>query len=284
MKRNVLLVMLLVLALGVLSGCNNATNVNPIENGTEVLGKVNGVEITREMLKDELKALEKTAVTNYIDKYLIDDFYKDIEISEQELTIQMEILKGQVGEGQWDSYLNYMGYTDEKEFEKVVELDMKRTKMKTELSANVTITEEEIVKAFETYPDNYKYLAGDMLFFDTDEEYNSAKNMLNQDDMTLQAIADSLNKEIYPNENVTFGFAGFTKPMDEMEVGELVATTPESNTYAVISVKKVGKELEELKDSIRTSLVDEKANDLVENKLTQYYNEVDVEILGESLQ
>lgn len=281
MKKFVVLLMSLVLILSVVTGCSSTGETDSLK---EVMGKVNGIEITREMLKTELEALESTAVGNYIDNYLVNEFYKDMEINDSELTIQMEILKGQVGEGQWESYISYMGYSDEEAFKKVVKLDMQKNKMKDTLKSQVIITEEDLQKAFTESPDVYKVLSGDMIFFDTVEEYTSAQNMLTQEGMTLQAISDSLEKDIYPNENVTFSFGGFTKPMDSMNVGDLVATKSESGTYAVIKVTKVSKTFEELKSAINSSLINDRTTELVEIKLTQFYNEAKVEILGETIQ
>jgi len=215
---------------------------------------------------------------------LIKEFYKDIEINDTELTLQMEILKGQVGEGQWESYLNYMGYNTEEDFKEVVKVDMKRNKMKETLKNGVTVTEEEVQKAFESTPDAYKVLSGDMIFLDTADEFNSAKKLLDQEGMTLETLAKAMGKDVYPNENVTFSFAGFTKSMEDMAVGDLVATREESGTLAIVKVTKVTKTFEELKGSIYDSLLDSKLSELVENKLTQYYNDASVEIFGTKIQ
>ena len=278
MKKLVVMVLVFVLILGTV-GCTSENGSQKVTEGSNgVLAEVNGKKITREMASEQLKEAEKQAAISYVNQYLLDEFYKDITVNEVEVQAQLALIKGQVGEEQWDMYLNYMGYPDDETYVRDLELNLKKSKKKDTVKSEVQVTEEEIKTRYEASPDEFNIVVGDMVFFDTEEAYNLAKDELLKEGSTLESISEVTKSEIRQNEHVTFGFDGFTKPITELEVDDLVSTTAESNVFAVI---KVTKTYEVLREEVKAIIEDEKADEIVEKQLEEHYNKAEVTILGE---
>ena len=127
-----ILVLILILAVSILTACgttgepnveekkldesnetNETTEMSEIVEPTKVVAEVNGTEITRGMVGEKLAEAEKKAVEEYVDEFLLNEFYKEIPVEEAEIEGQLAVIKAQVGEKEWDSYLEYINQPNE---------------------------------------------------------------------------------------------------------------------------------------------------------------------------
>lgn len=149
MKKLKLLLPLLCVGL-VITGCGEKT-IPKLENGEEVVAKLDGKEISANELYSELKSQGGTSVL----VNLIDEFIAKKEIPEDEDALkyadaQISTLKAQYesyGED-FDAALTSAGYKNLDEFKQVIALDYK----KNEVAKNYiksTITDKEINKYYE---------------------------------------------------------------------------------------------------------------------------------------
>ena len=286
-KRLAGILMAILMVVVMLSGCTTETAAPVTEKetkatNTEVMGKVNDVEITREMLGEALTKAEKTVIEEYINGYLLTEYYKDIEVTDVEIEAQLAIVKGQIGETKWESYLQYIGMADEEAFKEAIEKDLKATKKRDELKKGINLTDEELEKHYTDYKNSFDIMVGKILFFDTEEEYSQAKVLFNAG-KTMQKVSEEMGKDIYENEHVSFEFAGFEKPMAEIKIGETVYTKMDSGTFAVMVVEKIDNTFEVLKETVKEDLLNTKSQELVNKELENYYNAAKVTIMGEDI-
>lgn len=267
MKRIIAYTMVLLMSVGGMVGCAN----------TEEVGSIDGKKITKQDIQVQLDALEKDnlerIVTEHIDQKLLEEYYKGVEVTDVEVEAQLAIIKGQVGDNQWESYLTYVGQ-DESGLKAQIRLDLRRNKKIDEISKSITVTEEEIAKEWEVNSSHYQVISGDILFLDNLEMQEVAKKE------GIDAASKKYGVAIKPNENVTFSYEGFNKKPKEMKVGDVVYTTPESGVYAVMKVVKISDTLEVCKGDIEKYLMSSKAGEQIDKELSEMYTTKKVVILG----
>ena len=79
------------------------------ESLNTVVAVINGKEVTRKDVGDTLLESEKEIISEYIYKSMISEFFKDTEVTDTEIELQLQLIKTQVGENNWAMYLMYYG-------------------------------------------------------------------------------------------------------------------------------------------------------------------------------
>ena len=278
-----LVVMVAVFAVGCSEGSNSTNTSTSLNNKDEVVAVINGVEIKREEISEELSAAEKAIVENYVNTYLLKEFYKDIEVSDIEVEAQFAIIKGQIGEIQWQSYLDYIGVKDEDEFKELIRDDLRVTKKRESLKTDIEVSEEEIKGHYEEFKNSFDLMVGNMVFFDTLEEFAEGRR-LHEEGRSLDDIASTMGKDVYENEHVSFDYNGFEVSLRELEVGDVVFTKESNNALAIMEVIKIDDTYEVLKETVADDLKNQKAQELINEELEEFYNKAKVTILGEEIQ
>lgn len=274
MKKLFVLVLMLSI---LLVGCTSNTSVS----NDDVVAEINGEKVLRSTLESELKAAEKAVVEKYVNNKMLEIFYKDIVIEDAAFEAQLSIIKGQVGENDWASYLQSSGFTDEEHFKRELLLNMKREEMKNKFKSEVTISDAEVEAKYNENPNSYNVAVFDVIYFDTEESFNKGKELLSQG-KDLVYISENTQTEIKADEHANFTFEGFTKPINELSLGELAITDVEKIGFmAIAQVKKLDSTFDLLKQTIYDSMISEKTEEMVNTALDTFYSEAEVTILGE---
>ena len=289
-RKGFILLMVVLLVMTVFFGCNdNTTKETEVtqevvkDDETTVLAKLNGEEITRDMLGEALLEAERKVIEEYIDEQLLKGFYSDIEVTEVEVEAQFAVVKGQIGEVQWEDYLNYIGMESEEAFKEAIKEDLKVNKKRDTVKETIEVTPDEVRAHYDEYKSAFDLLVGEIIFFDTEEEYTLAKGLF-EEGKSLEEISEATGKEVFKDEHVSFEFDGFEKDINLIEVGETLFTTEESGALALVKVTHIDKEFEVLKTNVENDLKYMKAQEIIDAEMQDYYNNAKITIQGEELQ
>ena len=271
------------------AGCGSniektSNNNQNIENDDTIVATINGKDISRKDVGDDLRKSEKEVISNYINSQLLSEFFSSVEVTEEELNAQLQMLKAQVGDSNWDMYLAYYGGGDENSFKEMLREDLKREKYISSRSETITISDEELAEKYNEDPNSYNIAAIDAIFLDSEEELNKAIE-LRKSGKTLEEISEDLGKDIDPARH-TYYKSNITWVQDfaNSQIGDIVYTTVESGNYVIGKIVELntGINNEKVRDDMLSNMKYDKAYDEVEQEYIEFLKNQSATILGEN--
>lgn len=284
MKKKILGI---VCAMVMFTGCSKSPKIN---NGEEVVASLNGKDFTANELYQAMKDQYGTSILiNLIDTYIADQEIGDTDdakVYADSLIAQYKLQYEQYGQNFADALAN-AGYASEDDFKKVLISDYKMNEVtKKYLKDEVTdkeikkyydekISEELNVKHILIIPDVEDGASDEDKKAKEEEAYNKAKNLIKK--LDEGADFDTLAKE-NSDDTATSGNGGlinnvtkegyvteFYNAAYKLEAGKYTSEPVKSEYgyHIIYLVSKNEKEsLDNLKDTIKSSIVDDKlAND-----------------------
>lgn len=242
----------------------------------EAVATVNGVEITKDRLYDELAASGgEQALTNLINQELVNQeaAKKNITVTDADIDAEIESYKTQFGsEDALNQALVQYGMSLD-DLRKQVVMELKMTKL---LEPQIKVTDDQIKETFETYKESFntpEQVRASVILVATEQEAKDIVKQLNEGaDFAELAKSKSLDTATKEQGGDTNFFARGEKEeavetaafkLAKGEVSEPVKTT---EGYQVIKVtdKKEAKTatLEEKKEEIRKGLVSQQVSSL----------------------
>lgn len=245
-------------------------------NKAEAVATVNGVEISKDRLYEELSAATKQSV---LDQLILVELVnqeavkQNVEVTESDIDAEIADLEKSFGSKEaLDNALVSQGMTMET-LRKNVQMNLLMTKL---LEPQITVTDDEVKKTFEDNKSSFdtpEQVRASLILVATEEEANDVIKQLKEGkDFAELAAAVSLDEATKANGGDTDFFArgvqeeaiekaAFALAKDE--VSEAVKT---SNGYTVIKVtdriEAHSATFEEEKDYIRKRLVSQQASEL----------------------
>lgn len=284
-KRLMGVLLCIVMCFSLLVGCGgNANEGNNTSSTKDIVAVLDGKEISRETVGDNLLLAEQEVIAEYIKADLQDKLFKDVEVTEEEVTLQLELMKAQVGEESWPMYLVYYGGGDEETFKETLKKSMKQEKFIAKKAETIEITEEEILERYNTNPDSFNIAVLDTIFFSDVETLEQGITLMNEG-KTLEEISEELGIEIYQDEHTYYNSdnLNWSKSLSESKVGDMITTDFESGSLVIGRVKTLNAGLENsvVKDDIVKNLKYEKAYADTEHEFIHLMIDAEVEIMGQ---
>lgn len=254
------------------------------ESLNTVVAVINGKEVTRKDVGDTLLESEKEIISEYIYKSMISEFFKDTEVTDTEIELQLQLIKTQVGENNWAMYLMYYGGGSEEAFKVTLAESLKQEKFIESKKADVTLTDEDIAAVYNEDPDSYNIVVLDVVFFGDVESLNKAKEYYNNG-KTLEEVATLMETEISENEHAYFKSESLTwnKSFNDCVVGDIVFSGEDSGSYVMARVKELNKGIDNptVKNDLKDTLIYEKAYEIANNEYIEFLKKQTVTIFGE---
>lgn len=264
-------------------------------------------------IDDSLKEQLKTVRTQVLEQ-LVDDkvlITKGTELgympSDDELATAIEEEKAKFveaygGEDKLKEALEYYGMTDEK-FNSFVENMVKTEKVKEAMIKDVTVSDEEVEQYYNDNIDKYTAKAGanaKHILFETEEEAQDAKNKIDSGETTFEDLYSQytsnassgtkpLSEDLGYVENDQEGYdTDFLAGFKTLKEGEISAPIKSSFGYHIVKVEGVQTEekvtsLDEVKDTIKSTLLSEKQQEKYDSTLEQWKKELNVKLYEDRL-
>lgn len=269
--------MLLVVIIAVLglSACSD-TNVG------EVVAVMDGKDITRDEVGEDLLVAEQDVISNYIYGLAYKEFFKDIEVTESEIEVQIKMMKAQVGEEQWPMYLTYYGGGDEESFKEQMATSLKQEKAIKNKATKITLTDNEIKEAYDANPGGFDFVVMDAIYLGTEEELSKATDLV-KSGKSIEEISTELDIEISKDAHTNHtSDIKWSKDLYEAKVGETLYTTTDSGNFVVgkITSKNEGLSNSEVKTLIEEDLKYNKAFEETEKEYIEFLKSKKVTIMG----
>ena len=278
-----------------LVGCGNTDTTKPddsansnvvaeVEGNDTVVAVVNGKNVTRSEIGDELIAAEKDVISGYIYDMMLQEFFKDVEVSDTEVDLQMQMIKGQVGEDSWPMYLAYYGGGSEEAFKEILKGSLRQESYISSKMEDITIEESVIKEQYDADPNSHNIAVLDVVFFDTVEDMNKAKDMYAQG-KTLEDIAKEFEYDIFEDEHTYFYSEGLTWSANfaDCKVGDYVFSGEDSGSLVIGRIVELntGVDNEKVKEDLVNNLKYDEAYNLVNKEYEDFLKEQTVQIFGE---
>lgn len=264
---------------------DNVSNENlETESLNTVVAVVNGKEVTRKDIGDALLTSEKEIISEYVYKSMISEFFKDIEVTDTDLELQLQLIKAQVGEDNWNMYLMYYGGGSEEAFKVTLTESLKQEKFIESKKADVSLSDEDIAAVYNEDPDSHNIVVLDVIFFGDVENLNKAKELYNGG-KSLEEVAIAMETEISSNEHAYFKSENLTwsKSFNDCVVGDIVFSNEDSGSYVMARVKELNKGIDNptVKNDLKDTLIYEKAYEIANNEYIEFLKKQTVTIFGE---
>ncbi len=281
-----------------LVACSNDTTTSTTNDGNKVVDNsnldtesmntivavVNGKEVTRADVGDALLTSEKEIISEYIYTSLISEFFKDVEVSDTEIDLQLQLIKTQVGENNWAMYLAYYGGGSEESFKATLKDSLKQEKFIESKKEKVTLTDEDIASVYNADPDAYNIAVLDVIFFGDVETLNKAKELYNGG-KSLEEIATALELTVSSNEHTYFKSENLTwsKSFNDCVVGDIIFSGEDSGSLVIARVKELNKGIDNptVKTDLKDSLIYDKAYEIANNEYVEFLKKQTATIFGE---
>ena len=280
---SVLLVMIFaVIGLSACSDKKNEVGTKVSVNTGEVVAVIDGKDITRDEVGEDLLLAEQDVISNYIYGEVYKEFFKDVEVTEDELTVHIDMMKAQVGEDQWEMYLAYYGGGNEEAFREQMISSLKQEKRIKEKSNSITLTDTEIKEAYDANPGGFDFVVMDAVYLGTEEELSKAADLVKAG-KTVEEISKELNIEVSKDAHTNHvSEIKWSKDLYEAHIGETLYTTIDSGNYVVgkITAKNEGLTNLEVKSLIEEDLKYKKAFSEVEKEYIEFMKAKKVTIMG----
>ncbi|MBW4841321.1 MAG: peptidylprolyl isomerase [Paenibacillaceae bacterium] len=245
-------------------------------NKAEAVATVNGVEITKDRLFDELAASGgEQALTNLINQELVNQeaTKKNITVTDADIDAEIESYKTQFGsEDALNQALVQYGMTLD-DLRKQVVMELKLTKL---LEPQIKVTDEQIKETFESYKDSFntpEQVRTSVILVATEQEAKDIVKQLNEGaDFAELAKSKSLDPATKEQGGDTDFFARGEKEeavetaafkLAKGEISEPVKTTEGYQVIKVTDKKEAHTAtLEEKKEEIRKGLVSQQVSSM----------------------
>lgn len=283
-KRVMCLVLCLVMCISLLVGCGTTDNKGDTVVSGDVVATIDGKEITRDSVGTDLLAAEQEVISSYINSEMLSTFFKDVKITDEEVNLQLELMKSQVGEDNWPMYLVYYGGGSEETFKTTLKQSMRQEKYISEKANGIEVTDEELATKYNENPDNYNIAVLDVLFFSDVETLNKGIALMNEG-KSLEEIATSVGLTISNDEHTYYNSENlkWSKSFSESKVGDMLTTDSESGSLVIGRIKALNAGLDNttVKEDILSNIRYEKAYDLTEKEYVELLKKTKVEIMGQ---
>ena len=264
-------------------------------------------------IDDSLKEQLKTARTQVLEQLVNDKVLitKGTELgyipSDNELATAIEEEKAKFteaygGEEGLKQALEYYGMTDEK-FNSFVENMVKTTKVKEAMVKDATVSDEEVEQYYNDNIDKYTTKPGanaKHILFETEEEAQEAKNKIDSGETTFEDVYSQyeanktsgtkpLSEDLGYVENEQEGFdTDFLAGFKTLKDGEVSAPVKSSYGYHIIKVEGIQTEekvtpLDDVKESIKSTLLSQKQQELYNSTLEQWKKDLNVKLYEDKL-
>lgn len=262
----------------------NTNAVTGVEGNDTVVAVVNGQNITRSEIGEELLSAEKDVISGYIYEMMLTEFFKDVEISDSEVELQMEMIKSQVGEDSWPMYLAYYGGGSEDSFKAILKDSLKQESYISDKMDTVTIEDSIIEETYNSDPNSYNIAVLDVVFFDTTEDLAKAKTMYEQG-KTLEEISQEFESDIFEDEHTYYYSEGLTWSADfaDCEVGDYIFSGEDSGSLVIGQIVElnVGVDNTKVREDLIENLKYDEAYNLVNAEYEEFLKSQVVQIFGE---
>lgn len=240
MKKIFSIVLAMVMMLSLCACGDTAKSGSGVESKDTVVAVFNGKEITRGDVGDDLIMAEQDAIMNYVYSQVVKEFFKDVEVTDSEADLQMELMKAQVGEEQWPIYLAMYGGGTEESFREMLIDSLRQEKYISEKGESVEITDEKLASLYDANPDYYNIAVLDVVFMGDVNALAEAKKLYGEG-KSLEEIAEALGSEVSSNEHTYFDSDGLTweKNFNDCSVGDIVFSGEDSGSLVIGRVKEL---------------------------------------------
>lgn len=264
-------------------------------------------------MDDNLKEQLKTARTQVLDQLVNNKVLitKGTELgyipTGDALTVAIEEEKENFkeaygGEDGLKQALNYYGMSEEK-FNSFIENLVKTDKVKEAIIKDVTVSDEEVQKYYNDNIDKYTTKPGantKHILFETEDEAKSAKSKIDSGETTFEALYTQYEankaagvKPVSENlgyvQNDQQGYdKDFLAGFKVLKEGEVSAPVKSSFGYHIIKVEGVQSEdkvkpFDEVKDSIKSTLLSQKQQEVYNSTLEEWKKELNVKVYKDKL-
>lgn len=223
----------------------NSSNNDVVEPGLEVetmntiIGSYNGKDITRVDVGSSLYDAEKRVFSDYAYNLAISDFYEnlhEVTVTDDDVNLNLELVKSQIGEDNWQMYLFYYANGSEETFKEQVRKATIQEAYITEVQKGIeeSITKEDLSEIYDKDPDANNILVLDVIPLNTEEELNNVVEWI-QNGLTIEEMADSLETEVLSERYAYFddGQTKWSMDLHNAVVGDIVYTSLDSGTLLV---------------------------------------------------
>ena len=290
MKRILSLVLVLVVLVLCFVGCGkNETETGSDKSTTvadnSVVATINGKDVTREDVGQELVDAQKSVIEQYIYAELQKEFFNKVEVTEKEIDETIEKYKTNVGADNWDMYLMLYGGGSEEEFRKMLVDEIKLEKSVNEKAEKITIADSDLQAKYDENPNSYNIAVMDVVFLGA-EQVDTAKAMYDEG-KTIEEISKALNVEISKDEHCYFeSDIVWEKPVSSLKVGDMNITTKDSGNYIVGKVVELNTGISnaKVKEDLTQIVKQEKAFEELNKEYQEFLKKSKASIFNEDIQ
>lgn len=250
-----------------------------------VVATINGKEVTREDVGQELVDAQKSVIEQYIYAELQKEFFNKVEVTEKEIDETIEKYKTNVGADNWDMYLMLYGGGSEEEFRKKLVDEIKLEKSVNEKAEKITIADSDLQAKYDENPNSYNIAVMDVVFLGA-EQVDTAKAMYD-DGKTIEEISKALNVEISKDEHCYFeSDIVWEKPVSSLKVGDMNITTKDSGNYIVGKVVELNTGISnaKVKEDLTHIVKQEKAFEELNKEYQEFLKKSKASIFNEDIQ
>lgn len=278
-----------------LVGCgDNTTTTNPTnpdssvvaetEGNDTVVAVVNGKNITRGEIGEELIAAEKDVISGYIYDMLLQEFFKDVQITDSEVDLQMSMIKSQVGEESWPMYLAYYGGGSETAFKEILKGSLRQESYIKEKMEDITIEKSVIEEQYNADPNAHNIAVLDVVFLNSVDDLKKAKDLYAQG-KSLEDISKEFDSEIFKDEHTYFYSEGLTWSADfaKSKVGDYIFSGEDSGSLVIGRIVELNTGVDNAKvnEDLVNSLKYDEAYNMVNKEYENFLKEQKAQIFGE---
>lgn len=268
------------------SFCNSSEkNENlTIEDVNTIVANLNDKSITRSEIGESLIENETNIISDYVYDLALQEFFKDSDVTDESVEVQLQILKSQFSEEEWPLYLTYYGGGSEETFKVMLRNALKQESYIAKKQENITLTDDEILEEFNKNPNIYNNVAMLTLFMPDAETLEKAISLV-EEGKTITEISETLNVVLEEHANYTTIYTeGFNWNIDltNVNIGDIVYTTSDSSSFVVgqVTEKNIGIENENVRNKLVEDITYNKAYTMVEEELIAFLKEQKVKIMG----
>lgn len=274
------------------TGCGQEAE---LENGSEVVVKLDGVKITADEYYNEIKTTNVSTLVDMIDHELFDEKYGGTEEEDTEVEEQIETLRSYYGDDE-DTYnsvlLQYFGANDEDELDEILRLEYRRNQAVNDY-VDSTIKDDEINKYYKN--EVYGQVSASHILImpsvsedaTTDETETAEEEALNLAKKIIKKLKNGENFEDlakeYSDDDSNASKGGdlgyfdyddmvdeFSDALKELEIDEYTVE-PVKTSYGYHIILKTGEKEKPELDEIKEEIIETLRNQKLDEDSTLYY-------------
>lgn len=268
-----------------------------VQYGEEILEQEEGKEVIKELKIDILNSLVEMRI---LDKKIEESGMEtDTEEINKAVTERIEQVKKTYGDDEkYQAALKEAGFTDET-YKVFVKEDIVRAKYYEGIMADVTVSDDEISKYYEENKKNYVTPAGANIYhiyFGNDDAAKAkgeeVLKLIKEEGKDFAEMAEEYGKDLsaeaggllgyygYENKELYADFMDHVKKLKENEISDVVKSTAGYHIIRVDGIKSedVVKPLEEVKDSITSTLTANKKSEKYLSTMEDWKKELNVKV------